>query len=67
MVANPEEKDRWRSLPTPEEWSEVTRLARELVSLGDPVKKRRKLELLSLAKPRLAARLAAIVGLSLAL
>jgi hypothetical protein len=67
MVANPEEKNRWRALPTPEEWSEVTRLARELISLGDPARTRRKLELLALARPRLAARLAAIVGLSLAL
>lgn len=65
MVANPEEKNRWRSLPTGEEWSEVTRLARELVTLDDPVKKRRKLELLSLAQPRLAARLAAVLGLVL--
>lgn len=67
MVINPEQENRWRSLPTPEEWSQVTRLARELVRLDDPAKKRRKLELLSLAQPRLAARLAAIIGLTLAL
>lgn len=65
MVANPEETHRWRVLPTPEEWQEITRFARELLSLDDGAKKRR-LEQLSLAKPRLASRLAAIAGLSLA-
>ena len=67
MMRNPEETNRWRLLPTPEEWKEITRFARELVSLDDPAKKRRRLEQLSLAQPRLAQRLAAIVGLSLAL
>lgn len=67
MVRNPEETQRWRVLPTPEEWQEITRFARELLSLDDPDAKQRRLQQLSLAKPRLAQRLAAIAGLSLVL
>ena len=67
MVANPEESQRWRVLPTPEEWQEITRFARELLCLDDPHAKQQRLQQLSLAKPRLAQRLAAIAGLSLAL
>lgn len=66
MVANPEVTNRWRLLPTGEEWSEITRFARELCSIEDPARKQRRLEQLALNKPRLAQRLAAIIGLTLA-
>jgi hypothetical protein len=65
MMANPEVTNRWRVLPTPEEWKEITRFARELLALDEPTK-RKRLEHLSLGKPRLAQRLAQIVGMSLA-
>lgn len=65
MVANPEEKNRWRLLPTAAEWAEFSRFTRALLAIDDPGTRRRRLEHLSLAKPRLARRLALVIGLTL--
>jgi len=66
MRTNPEQKERWRALPTAEQWSKLTGFVRDLIAIDNPETRRRKLDQLALAQPQLARRLAASMGLKLA-
>lgn len=64
MQANSHNLPATQILPTAEEWSEISKFTRVLIGMDDPETRRRKLEKLTEGNPRLARRLAQVLGVS---